>query len=197
MTSASHDRTGCRRRLALSAALLLSFAAGCNALKFLEPRDRADEKAIENQLDSIGNPHVRIPTYLGLLSATQRGVKRAHIAPVCSSWFQWEWYALYMFVCRPVINGENLYAGVCWSKDKEGKRNANTGFVTILDKDNKVISSPGGETPQYQNGILLPTLQMANPVFQHGHDVCIDEDKSIYVCQWNANQTPPVKLTRV
>ena len=77
------------------------------------------------------------------------------------------------------------------------KPQANTGFVTILDKDNKVISSPGGETPQYLNGILQPTLQMANPVFNHGHDVCIDEDKSIYVCQWNANQTPPVKLTRV
>jgi hypothetical protein len=102
-----------------------------------------------------------------------------------------------MYVCRPVINADNLYAGVCWSKDKEGKRNANTGFVTILDKENKVISSPGGETPQYLNGILQPTLQMANPVFNHGHDVCIDEDKSIYVCQWNANQTPPVKLTRV
>ena len=102
-----------------------------------------------------------------------------------------------MYVCRPVINGDNLYAGVCWSKDAAGKRNANTGFITILDKDNKVISSPGGETPQYKNGILQQTLQMANPVFQHGHDVCIDEDKSIYVCQWNANHTPPVKLTRV
>jgi hypothetical protein len=102
-----------------------------------------------------------------------------------------------MYVCRPVIHGENLYAGVCWSKDREGKRNANTGFITILDKDNKVISCPGGEAPQYKNGILQPTLQMTNPVFQHGHDVCIDEDQSVYVCQWNANHTPPVKLTRV
>jgi hypothetical protein len=102
-----------------------------------------------------------------------------------------------MYVCRPVIHGENLYAGVCWSKDAAGKRNANTGFITILDKDNKVISSPGGEAPQYKDGILQQTFQMANPVFQHGHDVCIDEDKSIYVCQWNANHTPPVKLTRV
>lgn len=102
-----------------------------------------------------------------------------------------------MYVCRPVINGENLYAGVCWSKDAAGKRNANSGFVTILDKNNKVISCPGGEAPQCQNGILQPTLQMANPVFQHGHDVCIDEDKSVYVCQWNANYTPPVKLIRV
>ena len=102
-----------------------------------------------------------------------------------------------MYVCRPVVDGQNIYAGVCWSKDINGKRNPNSGFLTILDKDNKVISNPGGETPQYKDSILLPTLQMANPVFQHGHDVCIDEDKSIYVCQWNANQTPPMKLTRV
>jgi hypothetical protein len=102
-----------------------------------------------------------------------------------------------MYVCRPVIHGDNVYAGVCWSKNKEGKRTPNTGFVTILDKDNKVISSPGGETPQYKDGILQPTFQMANPVFQHGHDVCVDDDKNMYVCQWNANHTPPVKLTRV
>ena len=27
-----------------------------------------------------------------------------------------------MYVCRPVINGENVYSGVCWSKDAAGKR---------------------------------------------------------------------------
>jgi hypothetical protein len=102
-----------------------------------------------------------------------------------------------MYVCRPVIHGEHLYAGVCWSNDKEGKRNANTGFLTILDKNNKVISSPGGSAPVYQNGVLQPTLQHESKVFMHGHDVCIDEDQSIYVCQWNANKTTPVKLSRV
>jgi hypothetical protein len=102
-----------------------------------------------------------------------------------------------MYVCRPVIHGDKLYAGVCWSKDKEGKRNANTGFLTILDAKNKVISSPGGTAPVYQNGILQSTFQDESKVFNHGHDVCIDEDESIYVCQWNANKTMPVKLTRV
>jgi hypothetical protein len=102
-----------------------------------------------------------------------------------------------MYVCRPVIHGDKLYAGVCWSKDKEGKRNANTGFLTILDAKNKVISSPGGTAPIYQNGILQSTFQDESKVFNHGHDVCIDEDESIYVCQWNANKTMPVKLTRV
>jgi len=35
------------------------------------------------------------------------------------------------------------------------------------------------------------------PIIKHGHDVCIDEDKNIYICQWNADKTYPVKLERV
>ncbi|WP_338868564.1 6-bladed beta-propeller [Spirosoma sp. SC4-14] len=102
-----------------------------------------------------------------------------------------------MYVCRPVIAGQSVYAGVCWSKDKAGNRNANSGFVTILDAENKVVSCPGGEAPVYKNGVLQSTLQAEVPVFQHGHDVCVDEDENLYVCQWNASYTPPVKLTRV
>lgn len=102
-----------------------------------------------------------------------------------------------MYICRAVEDGDHVYAGVCWSKDAAGKRNSNSGFITILDKDNRVVSNPGGAAPLYRDGLLQPTLQAANPVFQHGHDVCVDEDKNLYVCQWNANHTAPVKLTRV
>ena len=102
-----------------------------------------------------------------------------------------------MYVCRAVPDGENIYSGVCWSKDAEGKRNANTGFVTILDGKNQVVSCPGGNAPVYKNNILLPTLQAPDRIFQHCHDVCVDEDKNLYICQWNANHTTPIKLTRV
>jgi hypothetical protein len=103
-----------------------------------------------------------------------------------------------MHVCRPVLHNQNLYAGVCWSKDEEGKTNwGDSGFVTILDQNNKVVSNPGGQAPKYTDGKLQATTNLKNPVFAHGHDVCIDEDDSIYVCQWNANHTAPVKLTRV
>ena len=110
------------------------------------------------------------------------------------------------FVCRPIINGENLYAGVCWSskiKFVDGveatnphSNNPNSGFVTILDKNNQVVSNPGGTKPTYVKGELQLMLQ-EQPVFKHCHDVCIDDDKNIYVCQWNANKTYPVKLERV
>ncbi|CAL1517807.1 twin-arginine translocation signal domain-containing protein [Chitinophaga sp. MM2321] len=102
-----------------------------------------------------------------------------------------------MYVCRAVINEQNIYAGVCWSKDANGKRFDYSGFVTVLNANDEVVSNPGGAAPVYKNGILQPTLQATNPVFQHGHDVCIDEDKNIYVCQWNAYHTAPVKLTRI
>jgi hypothetical protein len=101
-----------------------------------------------------------------------------------------------MYVCRPVIHGPHVYAGVCWSKDAEGKKQNATGFLTILDTNYKVLASPGGTAPVYKNGVLQQTFQHESKVFQHGHDVCIDEDDSIYVCQWNANRTTPVKLTR-
>ena len=103
-----------------------------------------------------------------------------------------------MHVCRAVPNDGNLYAGVCWSNDQAGEMiGSPSGFVTILDINNKVISNPGGNAPVYKSNKLQPTLQGPDQTFQHCHDVCIDEDKSIYVCQWNANQSAPIKLTRV
>ncbi|MFN4146434.1 MAG: 6-bladed beta-propeller [Runella sp.] len=100
------------------------------------------------------------------------------------------------YVCRPVIKGQHLYAGVCWSRLRYLNQTPNSGFVTILDKNDKVISNPGGTAPEYRNGQLQLMLQ-EKPIFMHCHDVCIDNDESIYVCQWNAKQTYPIKLTRV
>ncbi|WP_236021427.1 6-bladed beta-propeller [Algoriphagus oliviformis] len=100
------------------------------------------------------------------------------------------------YVCRPVIHGENLYAGVCWSRLRYLEQTDNSGFVTILDKSNKVVSNPGGTAPEYRNGELQLMVQK-EPVFKHCHDVCIDQDENIYVCQWNAGKSYPIKLTRV
>ncbi len=103
-----------------------------------------------------------------------------------------------MFVCRAVFDEQNLYAGVCWSTPKGGSFDwrAHTGFMTILEGD-KVVSSPGGTPPQYLGGALQPTYQLAEKPIFHGHDVCVDEDKNLYICQWNANHSAPLKLERV
>ncbi len=103
-----------------------------------------------------------------------------------------------MQVCRAVFDDSNLYAGVCWSQPKDGKTNwkDHTGFVTIMEGD-KVVSNPGGTAPIYKDGALQKSYQIDEKPILHGHDVCIDEDKNIYVCQWNANHSAPYKLTRI
>lgn len=100
------------------------------------------------------------------------------------------------FVCRPVIDDQTLYSGVCWSRLRYLNQTDNSGFVTILDKSNKVVSNPGGTKPVYRDNTLQLMIQ-ETPVFNHCHDVCVDNDKNLYVCQWNANKTYPVKLERV
>ena len=100
------------------------------------------------------------------------------------------------YVCRAVPDGENVYAGVCWSRLRYLNQTPDSGFVTILDRDDRVVSNPGGSAPVYRDGALQLMVQ-AEPVFRHCHDVCVDDDKNLYVCQWNASGTYPVKLHRV
>lgn len=100
------------------------------------------------------------------------------------------------FVCRAVLDDDMLYSGVCWSRLKYLNQTVDSGFVTILDKNNKVVSNPGGTTPIYEDDKLRLITQEI-PLFNHCHDVCVDKDKNLYICQWNANKTYPIKLERV
>ena len=94
-------------------------------------------------------------------------------------------------VCRPVIKGDYLYAAVLRSPMSVEK----TGFVTILNKDNKVVSNIGGTEPIYENNVLKPMSQ-AEKIFEHPHDVCVDDEGNIYVAQWASGKVYPYKLTR-
>lgn len=96
-------------------------------------------------------------------------------------------------VCRPVIKGEHLYAAVLRSPDMD---KAGSGFVTILNKDNKVVSNIGGTEPGYKDGKLQPMVQ-ADKLFVHPHDVCVDDDENLYVAQWASGKVYPYKFTRV
>lgn len=94
------------------------------------------------------------------------------------------------WVCRPVIHGNYLYAAVLQSDRAQGKR---SGFLTILDKDWKVVSNPGGSSPQYKEGQLLE-LNQEQSVFAYPHDICVDRDENLYVAQWNSGKVYPYKL---
>lgn len=97
------------------------------------------------------------------------------------------------WVCRPVIHGDYLYAAVLQSQSKLWKQ---SGFVTILDKDFKVVSNPGGSIPNYKDG-TPEEMHQTVACFQYPHDVCIDNEENLYVAQWNSGQVYPYKLTPV
>ncbi|MEL7220853.1 MAG: 6-bladed beta-propeller [Bacteroidota bacterium] len=96
------------------------------------------------------------------------------------------------YICRPVVHQKVVYLATIWSGDKSNR----SGFISILDQNNQLISAPGGIAPSYTDEQLNPMTQ-ALTLFQHPHDVCIDEDENLYIPQWNAGQVYPIKLHRV
>lgn len=95
------------------------------------------------------------------------------------------------WVCRPVIKGKYLYAAVLQSNNNLWKQ---SGFVTILDKNFKVVSNLGGTPPHY-DGKMLHEMHQTTNVFKYPHDVCVDDEGSVYVAQWNSGNVYPYKLT--
>lgn len=97
------------------------------------------------------------------------------------------------WVCRPVIKGDYLYAAVLQSNSQQWKQ---SGFVTILDRQNKVVSNLAGSEPVYSDGRLQEMSQTIQ-AFEYPHDVCIDDEENLYVAQWNSGKTYPYKLEPV
>jgi hypothetical protein len=99
------------------------------------------------------------------------------------------------FICRPVLHGENILAA-CFRSTDGGW--AGSGYVQILDKDMKAVSTLGGSEPIYKNGVLQRQHKDdENKVFIHPHDVYADSDHNIYVPQWASQKTYPIKLERI
>lgn len=97
------------------------------------------------------------------------------------------------WVCRPVIKGDYLYAAVLQTHSRQGEQ---SGFVTILDKNFKVISNPAGNPPAYR-GNMPDEMYQTVKVFQYPHDVCVDDEDNLYIAQWNSGQVYPYKLSPV
>jgi peptidylamidoglycolate lyase len=97
------------------------------------------------------------------------------------------------FICRPVVSGKQVYGAVFRSGHNQ---NMGSGYITIIDENNRVISTPGGTEPVYVNGILQEQKQEGD-TFIHPHDVCVDADENLYIPQWNSGKTYPVMLERV
>jgi len=97
------------------------------------------------------------------------------------------------WVCRPVIHGDYLYAAVLQTNARQGQQ---SGWVTVLDKNFKVVSNLGGSEPEYKDGKIQEMYQTVK-AFSYPHDVCIDDEENLYVAQWNSGKVYPYKLTPV
>lgn len=96
------------------------------------------------------------------------------------------------WICRPVLDEKNLYFSVIVTESWDNY----DGMLAVLDENNKVLSLPGGSLPQFENNNLISPVSDKKTFF-NPHDICIDEDKNLYIPQWNSNKTYPIKLLRV
>lgn len=99
------------------------------------------------------------------------------------------------YIHGPVFDGENFLAAVCWSHIN-GENADQSGFISVFNRDNKIISNLGAPAPEYIDGKLQP-MQTSWKVFQHCHGLCIDDERNVYVGQWKAKQSYPFKLIRM
>lgn len=104
-----------------------------------------------------------------------------------------------VFMSRPVIDGDFLYAGVCFGFRKNDFRMwKDQGFVVILDADHQVVSVPGGWPPQKgPEAEWRPFGKEAESPLRNVHDVCVDQVGNLYICQWQADRVYPYKMLRL
>lgn len=101
------------------------------------------------------------------------------------------------YMSRPVIHNQELYSGICFGMfENDFRMWQDRGFVMIMDHQNKVVSNPGGTEPIYKDGKLKVMMQEQD-LIKNAHDVCVDSEGNIYVCQWANKGTYPFKLTRI
>src|SRR6187200_1345746 len=63
-------------------------------------------------------------------------------------------------------------------------------------KGNKVVSVLCGSEAAYENDKLKPFHQ-TDKLFKHPHDVLVDDEENLYVCQWSSGKVYPYKFKPV
>ncbi len=88
-------------------------------------------------------------------------------------------------VCDVMIQGDYIYVP-----------NLN-GFLSILDRNYKVVSNISGAPPVYDDKGVLQKMTRVGETFIHPHNLYAGPDGAIYVAQWNSKGTHPIKLAPV
>lgn len=94
-----------------------------------------------------------------------------------------------------VIWGDFIFMphlGDQWPKDKNAP-----GFVSVLDKSNKVVSNIGGTPPEYDAQGELQPMHTTTKAFIHPHGLTVDKEGNLYVAQFSSPGAPLLKLERI
>ena len=70
------------------------------------------------------------------------------------------------------------------------------GYISVLNRDFKVVANLGGGPPVYRDGVLQP-MGHDSHLFLHPHGIHFDKDGNLYVAQYDSNQTFPLKFERI
>jgi hypothetical protein len=89
--------------------------------------------------------------------------------------------------------GEYTFIPYLTGNNEQGQQN---GFISILGPDRKIVANLAAPAPVYTDG-KLEKLASDTTVFTFPHGLLIDDQKSIYIAQWNSGKTYPIKLERV
>jgi len=99
--------------------------------------------------------------------------------------------------CFMVPFGEHLVVPhLMGAKAPEGSKVKN-GFVSVLDRRNRIVSNIAGPAPAYDAAGALAPMSATGTLFRYPHGLMVDDEQSIYVAQWNSGRTYPIKLRRV
>jgi peptidylamidoglycolate lyase len=79
-----------------------------------------------------------------------------------------------------------------WPADRDSR-----GFLSVLDKDLRVVSNIAGTPAEYDDAGKLRPMKHAEDIFVHPHDLIVDDEGSLYVAQFSSGNTYPIKLARV
>jgi peptidylamidoglycolate lyase len=93
-----------------------------------------------------------------------------------------------------VFWGEHIlvpHLGDQWPKDKNAP-----GFISILDREYRVVSNIGAPAAVYEGGVLQP-MRSDGKTFIHPHGVAVDGEGNLYVAQFASQAAPLLKLERV
>lgn len=96
---------------------------------------------------------------------------------------------------RDVLPFRNVFIiphlGDKWPQDRNSP-----GFISIVDREFRIVSNIGAPPAVYEDGLLQP-LKSDGHTFIHPHAVAVDGEGNLYVAQFASPAAPLLKLERV